>query len=646
MSELDDRYERGQETRRMFGGGQISGGSSPGAWDIAPDLERILGEALFGTIWKRPALTPVQREMITLSCLIVMNREVQLKRHLSNALNVGLTPDQVVESIIHDTWYGGAPAGIQALTLCKEVFEERGIEFTPTRIHDASEDPDSLFQRGDEFRRSYMGITSTARPAPPTEAERELGRTTGFKAQVVAPSRAAAMRYAGNLNDFGLNAYPIITTLPNDGAEFQMARGLDQETVANAFVDPEGEPEVLVEDMLLTGFDAPVEQVLYLDKSLRDNGLLQAITRVNRRFSHRQDDVETEKTYGLVVDYHGVSRDLEEALSTFDWPDVQESMWELEEDPGPLMEAAAIQAESHFKGRGLNDTWACVAVFAPNATTEGDYKADLFEGFNADYRRFSRLMDCFLPDPRALAYAARLARLTEIRAYARAQFLREDADVDWTEIGAKVKKLVDERISTQAREMMKPLSILDQDFDQKIAALPHDEARASVMEHAIRAQSHERLAENPVFYERRSERLARIIQDLRNRLIETAEACRRMAALRHDVEKVADIAAQHGMTTVSFAIYQLLDEFPAGQTMKSRAGEEQKGYRTEIDEETKRVSREVERVIAQHRDVIDWQSNLDVQREMRRDIKRELRPTGDYTEEQLDELASRSGYDH
>ena len=47
MSELDDRYELGQETRRMFGGGQITGGSSPGAWDIAPDLERILGEGLF-----------------------------------------------------------------------------------------------------------------------------------------------------------------------------------------------------------------------------------------------------------------------------------------------------------------------------------------------------------------------------------------------------------------------------------------------------------------------------------------------------------------------------------------------------------------------------------------------------------------------
>ena len=471
---------------------------------------------------------------------------------------------------------------------------------------------------------------------------KERVRPNGFKAQVVAPSRAAAMRYAGKLKDFGLSAYPIITTSPNDGSEFQQARALDQETVTNAFVDPDGEPEVLVVvDMLLTGFDAPVEQVLYLDKPLRDHGLLQAIARVNRRFSHRQNGVETEKTYGLVVDYHGISRDLERALSDFNWPDVQNSMRELEEDPGPLMEAAAVQAESHFKGRNLDDTWACVAVFAPDANTEGNYKADLFELFNADYRRLSRLMDRFLPEPRALAYTDRLARLTGIRAYTRAHFMREEADVDWTEIGAKVKRLVDERISAQVREMMKPLSILDQDFEQKIATLPHDEARASVMEHAIRAQIHERLAENPVFYERLSERLARIIEDLRNRLIDTAEACRRMAVLRHDTQRVSDIAAQHGMTTVSYAIYQLLDEYPAKGGTGSSIGEGQRGYRTGVDEGTKTISDKVERVIVHHKEVIDWQTNLDVQREMRRDIKRELRPTGDYTEEQLDELANR-----
>ena len=197
---------------------------------------------------------------------------------------------------------------------------------------------------------------------------KERVRPNGFKAQVVAPSRIAALRYAERLRDFGLSAYPIITTVPNDGPEFKAARELDREQVEGAFVDPEGEPEVLVVvDMLLTGFDAPVEQVLYLDRALREHGLLQAIARVNRRFSHRLDGVETEKTHGLVVDYHGVSRDLDDALSTFDWPDVQGTMREMDEDPAPVVEAAAVQAESHFKGRKLSDTWACVSVFAPDA---------------------------------------------------------------------------------------------------------------------------------------------------------------------------------------------------------------------------------------------------------------------------------------
>ena len=79
-------------------------------------------------------------------------------------------------------------------------------------------------------------------------------RPNGFKAQVVAPSRAAALSYSRNLNNFGVRAYPIITTSASDGPEFQEVRGLNQDQVTNAFVDPTGEPEVLVVvDMLLTG---------------------------------------------------------------------------------------------------------------------------------------------------------------------------------------------------------------------------------------------------------------------------------------------------------------------------------------------------------------------------------------------------------
>ena len=645
------------------------------------DLQSVLkqggGRTAMTTIQKfEEALTAPEGELDVLNTsenVIVMVDEAhrtqygilggRMSRALPNAVMVGFTGTPIEKDFKRSTIGRFGPL-IDAYSIPQSVADGATVPIwyearLPELAVEGPETLDRLYKAmfGDEppaiqakIRRRYANKETVA------EAERRIEmisldiaehfkakvRPNGFKAQVVAPSRAAALRYSEHLDSFGLHAYPIITATPNDGPQFQKARDVDQEQIVNAFVDPEGEPEVLVVvDMLLTGFDAPVEQVLYLDRALREHGLLQAIARVNRRFSHERDGVPTEKMHGLVVDYHGVSRDLEDALSTFDWPDVQDTMREMDEDPGPVIEAAAVQAESHFKSCDLSDTWACVNVFAPDASTEGDFKADLFERFNADYRRFSLLMDRFLPDPRVLDYTDRLARLTEIRAYVRAQFLRENADADWSEIGAKVKRLVDERISANVRELMKPVSILDQDFEQKIAALPHDEARASIMEHAIRAQIHDRLADNPVFFERLSAQLARIIEDLRNRLIDSAEACRRLALLRHHAQSEADIAAEHGLSPVSFAIYELLDGRSDEPSTDSAIGEEQTPYRAHFDEGIKRVARSVESVVNRHNAVVDWQSNLEVLREMRRDIKRELRPTDDYTEEQLEELANR-----
>ena len=471
---------------------------------------------------------------------------------------------------------------------------------------------------------------------------REKVRPNGFKAQVVAPSRAAVLRYAQHLNDFGVRAYPIITTSADDGPEFQAARDLNQGQVTSAFVDPAGEPEVLVVvDMPLTGFDAPVEQVLYLDRSLREHGLLQAIARVNRRFSHEHDGVPTEKTYGLVVDYHGVSEDLQEALSSFDWPDVQDTMTPLEEDTAAVIDAAAVRAESHFRGRNIDDIWDCVALFAADAATEGNFKADLFERFNADYRQFSRLMDRTWPNPQALPYVDRLARLTGIRSYVRAQYLRENASLDWTDIGAKVKRLMDERIDAGVRRLMEPVSVLDEDFEEKVAALPHDESRASVMEHALRAYINTRLADNPVFFEKLSEQLERIIQDLRNHVIDSAEAARRAAEVKRQLHTEDDIAAEHGLSPVSFAIYELIRRGASGTEPEHGDEDEQASHWATFDEGARDAALAVEAVVALHKGVVDWQSNPETQRLMRRDIKRELRPSGGYSEEYLDELANR-----
>ena len=500
-----------------------------------------------------------------------------------------------------------------------------------------------------EIHRRYANKETVAEAAKRIEAIaldiadhfKKKVRPNGFKAQVVASSRIAAVRYAEHLNAFGIEAYPIITTSQSDGPEFQHARSLDEKTIVNAFKDPDGEPQILVVvDKLITGFDAPVEQVLYLDRAIREHTLLQAIARVNRTYSRTKDGVTTEKQYGLVVDYHGISRELEAALQIFDRGDLEGALEELPEDPGPVIQAAADRAESHFRGLDLDDAWACVHRFDADANTEGDYKADLYEHFDHDYRDFSTLMDRFLPDPGALAYVDRLKRLTVIRSYARALFLRERADIDWTAVSAKVKQLIDARIDAQVRELMEPVSILDQDFEQKVAHLPHDEARASLMEHAIRAQIKERVAENPVFYERLSEALERIIEELRRRLIDAAEASRRMGTLRQQIRQEETIAAEHGLSPVSFAVYGILaGDTAVGESRSDRGmAEEGEGYVVEFDELLKSVSRGVDEVIKEHRSVIDWRENLDVQREMRRDIKRILRATGRYAEDDLDEL--------
>jgi type I restriction enzyme R subunit len=224
----------------------------------------------------------------------------------------------------------------------------------------------------------------------------------------------------------------------------------------------------------------------------------------------------------------------------------------------------------------------------------------------------------------------------------RAQYLRKDATADWEGISMKVKQLLDSRIDAEVRELMKPVSILDTNFQEKISELPHDEARASVMEHAIRAQIKERIAENPAFYEKLSQQLERIIAEMKQRIIDAAEACRRMARLREEAISATRAASEQGLSELSFAVYELLEQSttrvsePTGVTNVS---EQRPGYRAGLDERLKSIAIGIEQVMNRGQAIVDWQSKEDVQRVMRRDIKRQLRRLDDLLEEEIEELA-------
>jgi len=475
-------------------------------------------------------------------------------------------------------------------------------------------------------------------------------RQNGFKAQVVATSRIAAVRYAKWLSRFGVEAYPVITATGEDEAEITTAlAGIPTQTeIESRFKDSTDQnvQMLVVVDMLLTGFDAPVEQVMYLDRNLREHSLLQAIARVNRPCTiEKPDGSESTKGYGLVVDYWGVSRNLEDALAAFDEIDARAALEPKPDDPSVVIESYAIRAEGHFTNRDLDDVWACAALFVPDEVTEGTYKRDLWDKFIADYRLFAQKIDEFLPDSRALPYIDRLAKLTRVREYVKAQMIREEDEIDWADVSSKVKELLDGRITATVREVMgRPVNILDQDFNERIAALPHDEARASMMEHAIRAQIKERMDENPAFYTSLADRLQKIIDAMRDQLLSAVEACKRLAELRDDALSLSDVAAQQGLTPMSLAVYELVEQARAMAEAELTPGpamrESKSTYDPGFDPKLKDVALKVGAVMDWGRSIVDWQDNDEVQRQMRRDIKRELRNAGGLSEDQLNELVT------
>ena len=175
MTTLNDRLKAGQDMRRIMAGGDSSHFALPGVDQLAPDLKRIIDEALFGTIWQRPGLDLKQRCIATVAALMTQGELNLLRRHIVRGLNVGLTPNQIVEIFLQSTFYIGVPAVESGLRLTKEIFEELGIEYEPALEYDPNMHTDELFALGQEMHRKHMGgiqDTGMAEDSPEGQLER------------------------------------------------------------------------------------------------------------------------------------------------------------------------------------------------------------------------------------------------------------------------------------------------------------------------------------------------------------------------------------------------------------------------------------------------------------------------------------------
>ena len=350
--------------------------------------------------------------------------------------------------------------------------------------------------------------------------------------------------------------------------------------------------------MLLTGFDAPVEQVMYLDKPLREHNLLQAIARVNRKADG--------KRYGLVVDYRGVSEQLHEALALFSPSDVKGAMQPKLDELPRLQTRHQAGLRFFQKVKDKNDLDACVSVLEPE---------DSRAAFNQGFRAFSESLDMLLPDPRALPYVDDLRWLGKIRKAAKARF--RDRSLDLSDCGEKVRQLIEEAVVAEGIQLLvKEVSLFGKEFEEKLAALKTPEARASEMEHALRHEIHVRLEENPAFYTSLRERLEQLIEDRKQNRIDAIQQLKLFQNLHGELRDVEGAAQKTGLSDFAFAIYGMLDEGP-----QPGVAEPDIVYA----ESRKELASLIQEAIEPSTDIIDWASKEDVQREMRQRIKKQLR---------------------
>ena len=212
----------------------------------------------------------------------------------------------------------------------------------------------------------------------------------GFKAMIVTPDRYACVQYKEELDKHFDEAASkvVISTSANDDYEFKQKWGVDksqQEKLVDEFNDAKSELKfIIVTAKLLTGFDAPICQTMYLDKSIKDHTLLQAICRTNRLYPN--------KTFGCIVDYFGVFDDAAKALE-FDEESVQQVISNLSELRVKLPKAMT-DTLAHFEGvdRAIEGFEGLEA--AQNAISTDDKK----DAFALDFKYLAKLWESLSPD--------------------------------------------------------------------------------------------------------------------------------------------------------------------------------------------------------------------------------------------------------
>ncbi len=437
----------------------------------------------------------------------------------------------------------------------------------------------------------------------------------GFKGMIVCFNREAAVNYKKTLDDLkSKGVHPFKSKLvmslttkkdPQEYFELTVPKDAVKEAV-ESFTLPFGNEEqlsksgkkqfddtnfLIVSDMLLTGFDAPIVQAMYLDKPLKEHNLLQAIARVNRTHSG--------KNAGFIIDFCGITNRLKEALEIFGGEVTpNEVMLNLNEEI-PVLKMRHQKLLGFFKSITVDrvsdrDMYKSKAVLLLKNETKRDQFNEMLKGFNQS-------MDIVLPDPAALAFTKDFKLFNEIKVQARNAYMEDTLKVS-AEESAQLKELLHEHLRSQGVAYLfdKPIPVFEKAFKAQLELLEDPAVKEQTLAKRLESTISESFEKDPAFYQSLSERLRKIIEKLNEERTEQAGLFDDMLALVDEITEHQK--PKEGMTAEQVAIEGLLQ------------------YTYQV-EDAPAIAAKVAESLGQYLAIHDWKGKEGVKKEMRKEIK-------------------------
>ena len=388
-------------------------------------------------------------------------------------------------------------------------------------------------------------------------------KNTGFKAMLATNYKRDAVRYLECFERFGDLRCAVVISPPDIRESVDDAdEGTDDKVIAywnkmmrqyvdadryeeamkNKFCD--GDIDILIVcSKLLTGFDAPICQVLYVDKELKEHGLLQAIARTNRLYEG--------KDYGLIVDYRGLIEKLDAAmdlysgagLENFDVGDLRGVVVDVMSSIGSLREAYSHLVELFTPVANMEDTEAVEVFLADEKRRESFYVLLCAFGRALNLVLNAEKAYNALPKEERKKYQDTFTFFAKVR---RSVKIRYCDAIDNRGYEPLMQNLLDTHLSVAGlKQLTAPIDILNKDdFEKELEELGSLRAKADAITSRLSKSISEKREENPAYYDSFSKRIRDALEQYKEKVITEAEYLAKMRTIMEDYHA--------GKSTVSY----------------------------------------------------------------------------------------------